>query len=271
VNLTGKVNETGDVARSFEAEVTTVTPQTGYTTYNVTILNNNNAVRDGRTCTVNIDVPITQPTRYNYIAGYFAAQAAFADVTTNLFYGGIDQTAPVTNAYGINIIFQHASVSPDWDLVALSGGGGGGGTTSTERGAMRLTTPIGLALTEGAWSLVPFDTQTLVRGDVTTDPVTGHSITIGKTGWHDFEVGIGGEFNANDTFMLMVFVNSVEYSTEYILQTGQGPNDPLAFYWHSLVNLNAGDVMDVRLKSNPGSGNFTINLNRLYYSLQEDI
>lgn len=78
------------------------------------------AVRSGKDCTVNIDLPISQPSQYAINAGYYTAnEPDFASMRTALYFG--DALQPdATDAYGINIQFQQATLSPDWELVAIS-------------------------------------------------------------------------------------------------------------------------------------------------------
>jgi len=118
-----QVSETGDANRSFRAEVTAIdtVPATS-TDYTVTFLSQGgNAVRDNKTCTVSIDIPITTLSEYAHNVGYYATQPTWCTVATSLEYNGVDQGAATTTAYGIDVQFQEASISDDWDVVSYSG------------------------------------------------------------------------------------------------------------------------------------------------------
>lgn len=110
--------------RSFKAKVTAVdTTSTNSTKYNCVLisLGTGNNLRNNRDCTINIDVPITVPSVYNLNADYWLVNPSWATITSELYYDGVIQ-ADVNDAYGIELIFQHASISPDWDLLSLYGG-----------------------------------------------------------------------------------------------------------------------------------------------------
>ncbi len=124
-----RIAEAGDSRRNVQVEVTATQPPGDSATsirYNVVLLQNgDNDLRNGRDCRITIDVPITLPTQYNVSAGYYPGQMpGFASsVVTSLAYGSAVQPS-TTDAYGIDLSFQEAVISPDWELVALSSASG---------------------------------------------------------------------------------------------------------------------------------------------------
>jgi len=122
------INETGDIARNVDVKVNSVDLTSGVSTkYNVTLISNGSKnIRDGKNCTINIDVPITQPSIYSGIVNYYPTnKPTWASVTSELYFGGVLQGVPNGNAYGINLEFQEAEFSNDWDIWPISGGGTG--------------------------------------------------------------------------------------------------------------------------------------------------
>lgn len=133
VNSIILITEAGDNNRFLHVKVSAVdTSQPTYTTYSVTVIDVGNSIRNNKTTHNIIDVPISVPSEYNVAVDYYDGSnpVAFANIVTELYYDGVQQ-ADVNDGYGINIGFQKATVSPDWDLVAYSsvndGGSGGGG------------------------------------------------------------------------------------------------------------------------------------------------
>ena len=79
--------------------------------------------------TTTIVVPTASSTSYVEKSGHWNVQPSFASVAGFLEFDGVAQSGSNTNAYGIDMQFQEASVSADWDLLSLSSSGGGGGST----------------------------------------------------------------------------------------------------------------------------------------------
>ncbi|RLD08598.1 MAG: hypothetical protein DRI65_01810 [Chloroflexota bacterium] len=125
------VMETNDNTRSFTCEVSAIsTAPASSTTYTViNVQNGAEDVRDGMACACDIDIPIAVASDYTLFADLWDTPAGFATITSELWYDGVQQ-ADVNDGYGINLAFQEASVSPDWDLMALSSEGVGGGGSS---------------------------------------------------------------------------------------------------------------------------------------------
>ena len=135
VGSTILISETGDISRNVEVEVTAVdTTSTTSTKYTVSLLNlGAKNIRDGNTCTIHIDVPITQPSKYSVITDYYLGstnQPSWATIVSRLYFDNVQQ-ADTDDAYGINILFQEASFSPDWDVVSVSDSSGGGSSNAT--------------------------------------------------------------------------------------------------------------------------------------------
>lgn len=129
-----RITETQSTDRNIEFEVDTVDTaaanSTKYTVLAGSITNGPSDVRSGRTSTTHIDVPISQPTVYGVKTGYYpAGNPSWGTITTELYYGGVQQAGTV-DGYPINLICQQAYVSPDWRILAFSSSGSAGGTTS---------------------------------------------------------------------------------------------------------------------------------------------
>ena len=134
VDSTITITETGDVNRNVELKVTAVDLASATSTkYTVDVISNGNKdVRDGNTCNIHIDIPITQPSEYYSIDAYYPTNNPdWGTITTERYYNGVLQVDAVdNNAYGINLLFQEATVSDDWEFVAFSGSSGVSTSTS---------------------------------------------------------------------------------------------------------------------------------------------
>lgn len=103
-----------------------------YVEYGVVLLDTNGdgIPTPGTVCTMTADIPIVQATEYVELASNWPGNnPSWATVTGFLAFDGVDQ-AVTTSAFGTDISFTQAYVSPDWDLLAFSGGSSGGGDTS---------------------------------------------------------------------------------------------------------------------------------------------
>jgi hypothetical protein len=100
-----------------------------HTEYAVTLIDTQNGGPDvGQGCQIRAVQPISDPTQFDVITGYWAAnEPVWATITSYLAFDGVDTGADPDNAYGVDIAFQRLSISPDWDVISLAGGGGGGG------------------------------------------------------------------------------------------------------------------------------------------------
>ena len=76
---------------------------------------------DGAVTTMNVFIPVSVPTEYVEIPNYYpAGNPTFATVQSALEYNGVDQGV-IDSAFGVDILFQEASISPDWELMGYSG------------------------------------------------------------------------------------------------------------------------------------------------------
>ena len=124
------ISEAGDSSRFVECEVTAIdsTP-VGFVTYSVTTITSSGDLRDNRASSNRISGPISQATHYYEETGYRPNNSgSFSDTTSVLIIDGVDQLVS-NSAFGVDIKFQEAVVSPDWDFVASSAAGvaGAGG------------------------------------------------------------------------------------------------------------------------------------------------
>ncbi|RLC97889.1 MAG: hypothetical protein DRI46_12240, partial [Chloroflexi bacterium] len=85
----------------------------------------------GEICAITANVPIAQSTDFVGISnGWTGNQPLWGVATSFLTLDGINQSAPPDNQYGIDLNVQRLTISPDWDIIALSGVTGGGGGDS---------------------------------------------------------------------------------------------------------------------------------------------
>jgi len=113
------INETSDVNRNLSCKVSAIdTADPTFTVYTVnTVINGPNDIRDARTCSVQIDVPITQPTQYSNNVNYWTTNPPTnVAVTSELYFDNIKQV-PLSDAYGISLLVQEAYLSPDWEVL----------------------------------------------------------------------------------------------------------------------------------------------------------
>jgi hypothetical protein len=87
----------------------------------VLVLQAGGGPKAGSATSVNIEVPVPLATEYEEETGFFpAGNPTWGTVTTSLSYDDVDQGAPATTGYGIDIQFEPAAVSADWDIVTAS-------------------------------------------------------------------------------------------------------------------------------------------------------
>ena len=102
------------------------TSPAGFVKYSVSVLSQGtDPFKDDRWCDLRISDPIALATDYLQVAAPLAP--SFATFASKLFFDNVEQ-ASATDAYGINVAFQEATMSPDWFIMAQSGGS----TTPTE-------------------------------------------------------------------------------------------------------------------------------------------
>jgi hypothetical protein len=141
------ITETADPTRTIELKVTAVdTLAANSTGYLVDVIaNGDKNIRDARICTISIDVPITQPSKYYVVNDYFTLNMpSWCTVTSELYYDGVLQPALNTNAYGINLTFQEAELPKDWRIKSgLASVGGSGVPTPPASGNVELVSNDG--------------------------------------------------------------------------------------------------------------------------------
>ena len=137
------------------------------------------------------------------------------------------------------------------------------------RAAMRLGSPTVQQFNDTTYEVItPFDTVTVERGGITADHLT-NEITVNQDGLYEVFFGIDADFDKGDQLDILIYVNGAAYSNNPAAVQGLGDGKPLSITWGSLVNLNAGDVIDMRCK-NGASGNFDCNFRRLFFSVKAD-
>ena len=133
-----RIAQTSNVNNFYEYTVLELPIDKGdYIEYVVSLINSGGSEPALETATINIDIPIAQSTTYKEeVDRWVANQPSFATVSSLLEFDGVPQAGIEDNSYGVDIEFQHAYISPDWDLLAVSttstgGDSGGGGTGVT--------------------------------------------------------------------------------------------------------------------------------------------
>ena len=115
--------ETENVGNATSMRVTSVVDSGTYMTYGVTLLTETGGgPAAGSVTTIDIDIPIPLPTQYAEQTLQFSTLPSWASsVEGHLTFDGVDQGVPVTNGYGVDILFEPAEVSLDWDIVSFVG------------------------------------------------------------------------------------------------------------------------------------------------------
>lgn len=124
--------QTSDTSRYYEYLVTTTPIDSGaYVTYGVILVGNGAEPVIGQACTLDMDIPVPSATDYSMLASHWPTNNPdWATVEGFLEYNGVSQPGNDVNAFGVDLNFQKASISLDWDLLATSSvGASGGGST----------------------------------------------------------------------------------------------------------------------------------------------
>ena len=98
--------------------VTAVFDFVTYMDYSVTLQSQAGVIPPLSVTNVEIDIPVPLATEYDEETGVWGAgDPAWATVEGFLFFDGVNQAVDVGNAYGVDLEFEPAIVSPDWDII----------------------------------------------------------------------------------------------------------------------------------------------------------
>ena len=112
------VVQTDNVANAISYRVKNITDSGTFMDYEVVLQSETGVIDIDATCTLDIDIPIALATQYGEEVGGWSAMPNWASsVEGFLKYDGVDQGAAVTTAYGVDLLFEPADVSADWDLI----------------------------------------------------------------------------------------------------------------------------------------------------------
>ena len=125
-NTVFEISEVGDATRFVHFRTNAAYVEgTDWTEYDVMVVDEGSVSRPrvGEACQIRAVQPVPDPTKYVDIVGHWAGnQPGWATVTGFLQYDGVTQPGNDNTAYGIDVNFTPADISPDWDLLAYSGG-----------------------------------------------------------------------------------------------------------------------------------------------------
>ncbi len=135
-------------------------------------------------------------------------------------------------------------------------------------GAARLATPYDVVIAKPDWAIAAIDELVAQTGDIVVD-LTAHTITVNTDGYYKFTFSFNGFFAGNDDMKISPFLNGSAVSAEPIIKSGEGNNDNIVVTWTSIVNLNAGDVIDLRVGNNDTSqGNINLRIKHLFLGVE---
>ena len=118
---------------------------------------------------------------------------------------------------------------------------------------------------------INFEQKGMEVGDMIVD-ITNKNITVPKDGWYKVVLGVNAIFPGADNLSVMVYVNDSPYSTNPTNRAGEGNGDEVILNWVSVVQLTAGDVIDLRAQNAPtGSGNLNLHMKRLFFGVELDV
>jgi hypothetical protein len=113
------VEQVTNAANTVKYIVTEVKDDITFMSYSVTLQSETGIIGTATICTIDIDVPVPLPTEYAEETSVWGAPPSWASAVAGfLYFGGAVQAVPITNAYGVDILFEPASVSEDWDIVS---------------------------------------------------------------------------------------------------------------------------------------------------------
>ena len=134
--------------------------------------------------------------------------------------------------------------------------------------ALRLETQQDQVFTDSAFTVIEFD-KLITQGDSVKGDISINAIGVQSAGIYEVSFGFNAEFNTGDEIALIVVVNGVEYSTTPNVIQGRGNGRPVSTYWKSVVNLEAGAIIQIAGK-NFDAGNLTAKIKRLHFAVKKD-
>jgi len=116
------VHDTATPANVYSYTVTSVTEGTASVNYGVILdSQGGGGPTDGETTTITITIPVASATEVSAHVNYVVThQPTFATVSGYLAVDGVSDGTEVNDAFSVDLLFQEGSLSPDWDIVALS-------------------------------------------------------------------------------------------------------------------------------------------------------
>jgi len=249
------ISETLRPERYIEVKVTVSTAQTGYTDYDVTLISKSNQnISNGAICTLNIDTPVIQPTKYYRAAALYATQPSYCTITTALEYDGVDQGATNTDAYGINVIAQPVKFSSNFKIISSPSGSSGGSGGSGDVVGPAVAVSGNLASYDGTTGKIIADSavpSSYIDQSVTTTANVIHS--TGRFGGTPVETvsadaddlivsgdgtSIGMSFVGTDA--MLRFENGAQANSAYIYN-GENDENLIVYGWGSALTVkNSG-------------------------------
>lgn len=137
------------------------------------------------------------------------------------------------------------------------------------KASMRLSAPITEVYADNVYSVIhAFDAKVVERGGMIANPATS-TITVSDTAWYKLRVGINFTARSSEELQVIAYVNDVPYSSNPISIQAQGTDKPTEAFWESDLQLNAGDVVDLRGK-NGDIGNIDIEFTRTTFAVTKD-
>jgi hypothetical protein len=137
----------------------------------------------------------------------------------------------------------------------------------TKIGAVRLSQETQQSFSDSAYTVVVFDEVVYDGNGVVVDIATD-SIKVSEAGVYTVQFGIDAAFAGTEELALVAFVNGPQYSSLPAAIQGRSNNKPVSLYWNSIVELQKGDVVDLRAK-NADTGSVTVNIRRIHFALKK--
>lgn len=199
-----------DILNFLEYEVLSAPSDNGtYFEYIVILIGQAGIIDPLDSTTITATIPTPDPTAYKEIVNNWPTnQPSFATVSGVLELGGVGQVVP-DNAYGVDVEFQIANLSPDWDIATLSQ------LSSSATASSQVNNVIGLLQIHPkeiqslalASTTNDFDANPFVKFDVTINMEAGTYLLLAA-----FEPSIDA---TNRRFVAALFVDNVQLGNEY--------------------------------------------------------